>query len=286
MKHICQYCSKEFSDSRPHAKFCSSRCYGLNKRTLPTLTCERCGKDFRSKDDSPRFCGRECYDADRKEKSEQRRQKTCPTCGKVFVDPENHGRNIYCSRECFGLSHRSLELKTCPVCGTGFKSSSLRPQLHCSQKCYSVSKHSIRQCPACSKSFMPKRKHQKYCSRECRDKGRIVLSDRTCPQCNKTFHPRKNIDIFCSEKCYGLWQHGLAKRSGLNFTAAQKRGIKKRDNHKCVKCGSDDKLHIDHILPIALGGINTLDNGQTLCEKCHRKKTAKDIRQIRQTKTR
>ncbi len=42
---------------------------------------------------------------------------------------------------------------------------------------------------------------------------------------------------------------------------------------KCAKCGSVEKLELDHIVPEAIGGENTLKNLQVLCESCHKQKT-------------
>lgn len=48
-----------------------------------------------------------------------------------------------------------------------------------------------------------------------------------------------------------------------------------RDKFKCVRCGAGPatdptcRLHIDHILPFSKGGKTTLENLQTLCEKCN-----------------
>ncbi len=47
-----------------------------------------------------------------------------------------------------------------------------------------------------------------------------------------------------------------------------------RDQGKCVKCGSSDKLEFDHVIPIAKGGSNTERNIQLLCESCNRSKGA------------
>lgn len=42
----------------------------------------------------------------------------------------------------------------------------------------------------------------------------------------------------------------------------------KRDNGKCVKCGSEDNLHYDHILPYSKGGSSLLsENIQILCAR-------------------
>ncbi|HOV22010.1 MAG TPA: HNH endonuclease signature motif containing protein [bacterium] len=46
----------------------------------------------------------------------------------------------------------------------------------------------------------------------------------------------------------------------------------RRDNGRCVKCGSQENLEYDHIIPFAKGGSNTARNIQLLCEKCNRQK--------------
>jgi len=48
-----------------------------------------------------------------------------------------------------------------------------------------------------------------------------------------------------------------------------------RDEGKCVRCGSPEKLEFDHIIPVAKGGANTERNIHILCEHCNREKGAK-----------
>ena len=45
-----------------------------------------------------------------------------------------------------------------------------------------------------------------------------------------------------------------------------------RDRGRCVKCGCQERLEYDHIIPLAKGGSNTERNIQLLCESCNRAK--------------
>ena len=53
-----------------------------------------------------------------------------------------------------------------------------------------------------------------------------------------------------------------------------KLNVWRRDQGKCVECGSKEKLEYDHIIPISKGGSNTDRNVQLLCQACNRKKAA------------
>ena len=47
----------------------------------------------------------------------------------------------------------------------------------------------------------------------------------------------------------------------------------RRDGGKCARCGSQEKLEYDHIVPISKGGSNTARNIELLCEKHNRSKS-------------
>ena len=43
----------------------------------------------------------------------------------------------------------------------------------------------------------------------------------------------------------------------------------RRDQGRCVLCGSQERLHFDHIIPASRGGASTARNVQLLCERCN-----------------
>ncbi|MEK6708802.1 MAG: HNH endonuclease [Pseudomonadota bacterium] len=57
--------------------------------------------------------------------------------------------------------------------------------------------------------------------------------------------------------------------------------VLKRDDYRCAKCGASPasdhtvELEVDHITPVARGGINDLENLQTLCRMCNQGKKAR-----------
>jgi len=54
---------------------------------------------------------------------------------------------------------------------------------------------------------------------------------------------------------------------------AVQREVWRRDNARCVECGSQERLEFDHIIAVAKGGGNTARNLQLLCETCNRSKS-------------
>lgn len=80
-----------------------------------------------------------------------------------------------------------------------------------------------------------------------------------------------------------LSMEALAKEQRAMMTAKLRMYIKERDNFTCCQCGNSTLaepnllLEVDHIIPIAKGGLTVEDNLQTLCWKCNRSKGAKLI---------
>ena len=89
---------------------------------------------------------------------------------------------------------------------------------------------------------------------------------------------------------FGSWNSavtkaGLEPRPQFHFGEKKRRNtyisdnlrytVLKRDRFRCVLCGRspakslDIELHIDHVKPVAKGGLSVLENLQTLCAQCN-----------------
>jgi len=49
----------------------------------------------------------------------------------------------------------------------------------------------------------------------------------------------------------------------------------------CVFCGEHENIQIDHVIPIAKGGVHGIGNLQTLCQSCNSKKSDKYMMQFK-----
>jgi len=65
---------------------------------------------------------------------------------------------------------------------------------------------------------------------------------------------------------------GRDTKKSRHIPASVKKEVWRRDEGKCVECGSKERLEYDHIIPFSKGGSNTARNIQLLCEKCNREK--------------
>ncbi len=56
--------------------------------------------------------------------------------------------------------------------------------------------------------------------------------------------------------------------TGENFTGAEWLELVRECGGRCLKCGEQDPT-VDHVIPLALGGPNTIENVQVLCAPCN-----------------
>jgi len=95
-----------------------------------------------------------------------------------------------------------------------------------------------------------------------------------CPNCN--IWMEKNHCIYCG---YGYKDvveiKPIEQKPSRHISEKVRTYVWRRDEGKCVECGSKMNLEYDHIIPYSKGGSSTARNIQLLCEKCNRKKTDK-----------
>lgn len=72
--------------------------------------------------------------------------------------------------------------------------------------------------------------------------------------------------------------HRAKKNAGGKVYANEWRDLLQKYGNKCLKCGrSDVTIEMDHVIPIAKGGLNVIENIQPLCRSCNAKKHTKII---------
>jgi len=82
----------------------------------------------------------------------------------------------------------------------------------------------------------------------------------------KQFERLKNMYSLSTNEQEGYKRPSIPEKTRIE--------VWRRDEGKCVKCGSNERLEYDHIIPISKGGSNTARNIQLLCETCNRSKGA------------
>ena len=75
---------------------------------------------------------------------------------------------------------------------------------------------------------------------------------------------------YCKDLKFMLYDIKPTKRKPIPKSVREE--VFKRDNYCCVKCGSTKNIEVDHDESLANGGTDHIDNLQTLCRDCNRRK--------------
>ncbi len=101
-----------------------------------------------------------------------------------------------------------------------------------------------------------------------------------------TLARRTGVDPHCGDEADGairqlersgfiepIAEHQLESRSRrLRLSDKLRARVFVRDGARCRRCGSTLALEVDHIEPLSCGGDDALNNLQTLCRRCNRRK--------------
>lgn len=197
---------------------------------------------------------------------------------------------------------------SCPTCNDSFDTKNGLGVHHAHKHGESIAFGEY-ECDICGCTFERRRCNMKdeheyqTCSRECQNKliGKLNEGEKNhkyveswvnCSWCDAEIEvkPQKletQENYFCGFECMGNWvsenqcgeNHVQYKedkpKSRFYQTAKWKRvrdKAKRRDNHTCQACTSNENLIVHHIIPLAQGGPKyDLENLTTLCRSCHSK---------------
>lgn len=157
----------------------------------------------------------------------------------------------------------------------------------------------MRPCDVCGLLFLPKRVNARCCSDACIGKRGRRDADhvRACPVrygvctvCSGPFVIRPNtkgLRKTCSAGCAAIHRNRLAaarkrnrehaKRAAVSDITTEQEIQMRRDARDCAMCGvvltDEDGLpnskHLDHIVPLGVGGTHTLGNVRIVCRTCN-----------------
>lgn len=233
--------------------------------------CQRCGKTFEARvrsDRQPKFCSKDCM-----WKAQVRREdRTCLQCGKVF-HPHSMAKGLYCSHQCAGMALRS---NGCIVCGKWVPWGSR----YCSEGCREDSKKWGSM--GFARQFEDTLDWMARLSRTIARQEKPLVA-RGCEQCGMGFVTASMAKRFCSDRCRKRHHNRLKdkrlSRNGAPDGTVTLDRLFVRDGGRCRMCGlrmtfdcdpqSDSYPSIDHIRPLAKGGLHSWDNVQLLCRGCN-----------------
>jgi 5-methylcytosine-specific restriction endonuclease McrA len=85
-----------------------------------------------------------------------------------------------------------------------------------------------------------------------------------CPPCKRELEKQKSRRRRAKAKA------AVAFRDSRRWQQVRE-VAKRRDGHRCQRCGTSEGLEVHHVTPIEQGGnVFSLDNLVTLCQPCHR----------------
>jgi len=233
---------------------------------------------------------------------------TCEQCGNEFIIDPGHASQRFCSTVCVGESRKLPVTLTCQRCNEKFTVAPWEAswRKYCSKDCHykerDWSPPVILKCEYCGNEFtiptwIARKQNQKYCSRECSNKGRTgkPLSQPrgrpkvtlTCQHCDKPFivHACYSHRKCCSRECAiaerpsmagannPAWNGGTSfEPYNPEFNDDLRRSIRKRDNYTCQSCGitqDNNGIALDvHHIDFDKKNSNP-NNLISLCRSCH-----------------
>lgn len=259
---VCEYCGKQYVAHRKDSKHCSKKCKDITLRLRKGIKCNPntepfhkecavCGNAFNTFREVQVTCLSDCakkYHQRFRGRKPPKEPKACDVCGIVFIprwDSQATCGNEQCKREHKKAYNAKVNLEK--------------------SKNKKIVNYILTECKFCGDVFYAdERVGQKYCSKECARRASNKRHDKRIPK-------ERRVDTITLQRLF------------------------KRDGGKCYLCGCDcdftawrfsengnkypdDRYPtIDHVKPIAAGGLDSWDNVRLACWKCNTKKSDKIV---------
>ena len=267
------------------------------------MICKQCGKEYIPKNSRSHYCSEECRNKGTGRVTYRAgAEATCAQCGATFI--RSYGSEKYCSDECKAAAKRALKRKYyasipkrqpseehCVMCGAPFVPRH-KGQVTCSHKCREKYVLYDGLTGAEREAYKSQRIRE---SNEARRKPKPIKTyyHRQCKVCGEWFSTMNPAQTTCSKRCskratYARRQHRIPKAQMIDKDITLE-ALYRRDSGVCYLCGGrcdwndrDKEKNtvgasypsIDHIIPIARGGLHAWNNVRLAHFKCNQEKGA------------
>lgn len=220
----------------------------------------------------------------------------CEYCGKETTAKSHKkgGTRRFCSIECYKASRNpaDYQLTICKYCGKIFREKRDTLNFYCSKRCSvkAISENNAKARTECEAIEREEREHREAIHQELLEALEAVEHlrfrlerEKKCVVCGEWFTAKSKIQICCSPECSrkrdnAQHDHRIAKNGKPDASITLSR-LYRRDGGICKICGkelsfdidpqSGDYPSIDHIIPLAKGGLHQWDNVQLACRRCN-----------------
>lgn len=229
--------------------------YKYESEILKVIVCKNCNAEYGTKQSKTKFCSEKCRTT--YNKANRGRIQKCEKCDKTY---RNYKTIKYCSDKCRDevIEERKTE-----------RQKELEKQIEIDKKNAVITKlvrviakanNKTKECMVCNKEFR-KKYAGKYCSDEC-----IAEGKRKYKKINRDKRWRKNGKVDYSVTLEKLYKRDKGICYLCNKQTDYKHYIRTEENHFIAL---DNYPSIDHVLPIAKGGLHRWDNVKLAHRRCN-----------------
>jgi hypothetical protein len=297
---FCKTCGILVPKGKSYCTACMKQRIAAYTKRVYLCACSECKQEFSSTNRKAQFCSFSCksiYCANRQGKATLKYSpiRSCEVCGKHFKRRKRERDSARCcSWECGQVLTRQRITEQA-------NASEARRTIAKFRRLY----ERLRQCDVCKLAFVARQSDQRLCGDdECRKEGARRASlecyrraEKPCLSCGVIVQPEQRAKrLFRPQYCEACRLEG--KRASKRRAKARERIARpitgkhqsravvlalrqliERAGSRCPLCGllmtrqvdpsHSRALEIDHYIPLAKGGTDTLGNVRAICRKCN-----------------